>query len=270
MKKFIFLICVSLFLSINTSAYEIPIDITVNGKYIKSDVNPYIKNSRTYVPIRFISEAIGCMVYWENGTAIIEGDKTIMLYPDKDYAYVDGELTAVDAPAELVSNRTFVPLRFVAETFGCDVEWDEKYYCVIIENENININDEYTTTPKYDKDSIFWLARIIESESGGESMDGKTAVGNVVLNRVASSEFPNTIYGVIFDNKHGIQFQPVMNGTIYNEPSLDSYIAAKLALSGHNTAGDSLYFLNPTTASNLWIVYNRTYLCSIGNHDFYL
>lgn len=270
MKKWILLICFLCTLFADTAAYDIPIDITVNGYYIKSDVEPYIKNSRTYVPVRFVSEAIGCDVYWEDGAAIIKGEKTIILYPGENYAVADGETLPLDGGAELVSNRTFVPLRFVAETLGCSVEWDGDYYCVEIEKDGIDVKEESKSDAAYDKDSIFWLARIIESESGGESRDGKIAVGNVVLNRVKSAEFPNTIYGVIFDDNYGIQFQPVMNGTIYNEPSREAYIAAKLALSGYNTAGDSLYFLNPITASDFWIIYNRTYLCSIGNHDFYL
>ncbi len=270
MKKIIFLICFCLLSFMNAAAYEVPIDITVNGDYIKTSVRPYIKNSLTYVPIRFVSEAIGCDVDWTGEAAIIRGEKTIILYPGRDYAVVDGETEKLDGGAELVSDRTFVPLRFVAETLGCEVNWDANYYCVEIEKEDIDVNEDCITNPEYDRDSIFWLARIIESESGGEIMEGKIAVGNVVLNRVESKAFPNTIYGVIFDDAYGIQFQPVMNGTVYNEPSQDSYIAAKLALSGSNTAGESLYFLNPRKSTNFWIMYNREYLCSIGNHDFYL
>lgn len=270
MKKIIFLICLLLLLFVNTEAYDVPIDIMINGNYIKTDAAPYIKNSLTYVPIRFVSEALECEVGWNGGAAIVKGERKIIIYPGKDYAIVNDEKVKLAGRAELVYGRTFVPLRFVAEALGCTVDWNEKYYCVEIEKENIQVKEECIAKTKYDRESIFWLARIIESESGGESKEGKIAVGNVVLNRVESKDFPNTIYGVIFDNMYGIQFQPVMNGTIYNEPSTDSYIAAKLALSGHNTVGESLYFLNPNTASNFWIVYNRKYVCTIGNHDFYL
>lgn len=270
MKKIISMACFIFLLTIGAAAYEMPIDITVNGYYIKSDVKPYIKNSLTYVPVRFVSEALGCEVYWEDGTAIVKGEKTIILYPSKNYAFADGEKIELEGTVELISDRTFVPLRFIAETLGCKVDWDGNCYFVEIEKEDIEVKEEFRVNPEYNKDTIFWLARIIEAESAGESLEGKIAVGNVVLNRVESESFPDTVYGVIFDRNYGIQFQPVMNGAIYNEPSGESYIAAKLALNGNNTAGESLYFLNPNTASDFWIIYNRDYVCSIGNHDFYL
>lgn len=121
-----------------------------------------------------------------------------------------------------------------------------------------------------DADAVFWLSRIISAESKGESLEGQIAVGNVVLNRVKSSEFPNTIYGVIFDDRWGGQFEPVRNGTIYLEPTEQSIFAAKQCLSGVNNIGNCLYFLAPDLAQNFWIPQNRKYVTTIGCHDFYL
>ena len=95
------------------------------------------------------------------------------------------------------------------------------------------------------------------------------AVGTVVLNRVASDEFPNNIYDVIFDRKWGVQFTPVANGTIYDTPTAESVLAAKLCLEGGRVAGDSLYFLAPELTSNHWIMNNREYVTTIGCHWFY-
>ena len=78
----------------------------------------------------------------------------------------------------------------------------------------------------YRPDEVLWLSRIIIAESRGESLLGQIAVGNVVLNRVKSRDFPNTIYGVIFDRKYGVQFTPVANGTIYNTPGYTETLAA--------------------------------------------
>ena len=113
------------------------------------------------------------------------------------------------------------------------------------------------------------LSRIISAESRGEPLEGQIAVGNVVLNRVASADFPDTIYGVIFDDRWGGQFTPVRNGTIYQEPSARSVEAARLCLSGANTAGESLYFLAPALATNHWVMENRTHVVTIGSHWFY-
>lgn len=117
---------------------------------------------------------------------------------------------------------------------------------------------------------LYWLSRIISAESRGEDMTGQIAVGNVVLNRVKSAEFPNTIPSVIFDRKHDVQFTPVSNGTVYLPPTAQSIQAAKRALNGENTAGKALYFYAPALSQGTWINANRTYLKTIGCHRFYL
>ena len=91
-----------------------------------------------------------------------------------------------------------------------------------------------------------------------------------MLNRVKSSEFPNTIYGVIFDDRWGGQFEPVRNGTIYQTPTEESVKAARMCLEGTNVVGNCLYFLAPDLAQNFWIPQNREYVTTIGCHDFYL
>ena len=121
----------------------------------------------------------------------------------------------------------------------------------------------------YTEDDLYWMAHIISAESQGEPLLGKLAVGTVVLNRVASEEFPNTIYDVIFDRQWGVQFTPVANGTVYNEPTEESVLAAKLVLDGARAAGDSLYFLAPDLTNNHWIMENQTYVTTIGCHWFY-
>ena len=105
--------------------------------------------------------------------------------------------------------------------------------------------------------------------SQGEPMEGKIAVGNVVLNRVEHSTFPNTIYGVIFDRRYGVQFTPAANGTIYNTPYYLSVIAAKICLEGETVSDKVIYFLEPSLSTSFWIVENCTFAFEIGCHDFY-
>ena len=121
----------------------------------------------------------------------------------------------------------------------------------------------------YREDEVYWLSRIISSESKGEPLLGQIAVGNVVLNRVKSNAYPNTIWGVIFDRKYGVQFSPVINGTIYDTPSAASVVAAKICLEGFGLSRDAQFFLHPRLATSSWIPKNRPYLFTIGNHDFY-
>ena len=117
---------------------------------------------------------------------------------------------------------------------------------------------------------LYWLSRIIHAEAEAEPYKGKVAVGNVVMNRVKSKNFPNTVKGVIFEYYRDIpQFSPVADGTIYNSPNQDSINAAKDALNGVRPVGTSEYFFNPDKATGRWIVQNKTYVMRIANHVFY-
>ncbi len=120
------------------------------------------------------------------------------------------------------------------------------------------------------RNDLYWLARIIHAESQGEPYQGQVAVGNVVLNRVRSGNFPNSVYGVIFEYFGSIpQFSPVADGSIYNNPSAQSTKAADEAYWGAKPVGNALYFFNPKKAAGSWIVNNRKYMTTIGNHAFY-
>ena len=94
-------------------------------------------------------------------------------------------------------------------------------------------------------------------------------VGDVVMNRVASAAFPNTVKEVIFDSRYGVQFSPVETGSIYSEPSEECVIAAKICLEGYDIVGGALYFVNPDIGVSGWFRQTRTYVTSIGDHDFY-
>ncbi len=116
----------------------------------------------------------------------------------------------------------------------------------------------------------YWLARIIHAEAAGEPYNGKVAVGSVILNRVSSPQFPNSVYNVIFEYYMGIpQFSPVADGTIYNTPSSECIRAAQDALNGIRPVGDATYFFNPSKAAGTWIVRNKQYVGTIGRHVFY-
>jgi N-acetylmuramoyl-L-alanine amidase len=91
-------------------------------------------------------------------------------------------------------------------------------------------------------------------------------VGGVIINRIASPIFPDTVYDVLFDRRYGIQFTPAYSGAIYCTPTEECVIAAKIALDGGNTAGDALYFASTT---HCWAARSRPFEMEIGNHYFY-
>ena len=126
-----------------------------------------------------------------------------------------------------------------------------------------------TASKFYREDEVYWLARIINAESRGEPLIGQIAVGGVVLNRVKSPLYPNTIWSVIFDKKYGVQFSPILDGSIYSEPGYTSILAAKICLEGFSVSDETLFFLYPRASTSSWIPKNREYVFSIGKHDFY-
>ena len=270
-----FLLCFILSFQFFSPAYasvSSNVDVKINENYVKFDISPFIVKSVTYVPVRFFADAVGASVTWNENTenAVIEKNGILVnVIPKEDKAFVDGVLKKTGGTVIHEEGRIFVPVRFLSESLGGYVRWDNYYRNVCVDFENVTVNGSMIDY-SYTDDDVFWLGRIIEAESSGEPLKGKIAVGNVVLNRVKSNEFPNTIYGVIFDRNHGVQFQPIINGAIYNKPSYESMLASKSALKGERPVGDSLYFLNPHTASNFWIVDNREYHTTILNHDFYL
>ena len=95
-------------------------------------------------------------------------------------------------------------------------------------------------------------------------------MGNVVLNRVESDQFPDTIASVVFDQKYAVQFEPVENGTVYSDPYHLSLEAAARVLDGETTVDGALYFYAPDLSPGTRINANRTYLTTIGCHRFYL
>lgn len=120
----------------------------------------------------------------------------------------------------------------------------------------------------YPSEDLFWLTQIIYAESWQQPLAGQIGVGNVVLNRVASPDFPATVFDVIFDMEHNIQFEPITNGSVYAQADEQSRIAACLCLDGYNTVGDSLYFVNPAYGSG-WFDESLDLTITIGGHNFY-
>ena len=115
-----------------------------------------------------------------------------------------------------------------------------------------------------DNYNLYLLAKCIHAEARGEPYIGKVAVGAVILNRVASPDFPNTIYGVIYQPW---AFTCTHDGQINLEPDRASYQAAQDALNGWDPSYGSLYYYNPATATSSWIFSKQT-ITVIGDHVF--
>lgn len=111
---------------------------------------------------------------------------------------------------------------------------------------------------------IEMMAHVVYGESRGESYHGQVAVAAVILNRVESNDFPDTVYDVIFQRN---AFTAVNDGQYNLKPDYNAFHAVKDALLGWDPTNGSVYYYNPKLATDQWI-FTRTVTKQIGNHHF--
>ena len=270
------LLCVSsLLTSVSaTSGYQFPanaasVNLTLDGQSILVGEAAII-DSVTYVPLRSFAELAGAdSITWNASTktaTVKKGTMTMTVTDGAYYIVASGRYFYTSQKVLNINNRLFVPVRPLAKSFCMDLTWNANTRTVILKSTGKTL---VSGAQFYNADDLYWLSRIINAEAGGESLYGQIAVGNVVLNRVAHKQFPNTIYGVIFDRVGGVQFTPVALGTIYRNPTASSVIAAKICLEGTSISNEILFFMNPRISTSNWISKNRPFAFTIGNHDFY-
>lgn len=243
--------------------------INVNVGQQSLSIKGFVFNGVAYIPFRAASNLLPGSKYSYNSatrTSTLKANGLEIVAGDGCYVtYANGRALFNTTPNVIMSDgRLYIPANVFAKAVGMNVNTTSS---------GVSISGGYSPLKSaasyYSDDQVFWLARIIHAESRGESLLGQIAVGNVVMNRVKSAYYPNTIYGVIFDRKYGVQFSPVLDGSIYNTPGYNSILAAKICLEGYDVTGGAFFFLEPRLATSSWIPRTREYAFTIGNHDFY-
>lgn len=146
MKKIITLVLASLLL-ISTTVFAKAPSIEIDGKIIKTDAAPFIEKDRTFVPIRFIGEALNYKVHWNKDKKLVtikNNDRQILMTIGDTNITVNNEKIKNDVAPLIRKDRTYVPLRFVAENMNLKVNWDGKEKKVIINSQKDNITDGIT------------------------------------------------------------------------------------------------------------------------------
>ena len=203
------------------------------------------------------TDALGERVlYWgSRGNDVVELQRKL-----KNWGYYDGSLDGIYGP------DTYNAVRFFQRRNGLSVDGVVgpevfKSLGVNVVNNSQNIANAGTQVTSND---ISLLAKAIYGEARGEPYVGQVAVAAVILNRVNSSAFPNTVSGVIFEP---LAFTAVSDGQFYLTPNSQAYKAARDAINGWDPTGGCLYYFNPVTATSSWI-WTRPHVITIGKHRF--
>ena len=145
-KKFILLILMAIVL-IPSRSYAKDLTILVNDKVVESDVKPYIKDSRTFVPVRFVIEALGGEVLYDTESyplpavlVSLPGDELpLSLFPGYPIALIAEGTLRNDVSPEIINGRTFLPVRFIASFLNFNVQWDEENWTVKLNSKSEDV-----------------------------------------------------------------------------------------------------------------------------------
>ncbi len=266
---FVFMLLFSVFSVTASATGGTSVGVYINNQEFSGNVR--ITDGTTFVGVRQFANTIdpsAKVTYnYSNRTLTISSSKLYMTVKDgASYVVANGRYLYTPSPIFMKNGIMYAPVTLLSKAFDAKISWSNasSSFYITRGSGGILLGDKF-----YREDEVYWLSKIINAESGGEILRGKIAVGNVILNRVRSSYFPNTIYSVIFDKKNGVQFSPIANGTIYKNANSDSVIAAKICLEGYSENNYIFYFINPKLAPNSWVAKNRQFYAQIGNHAFY-
>ena len=243
--------------------------VYIRGRQVSFSPAACMVGDETYVPLREFAEALDPRVEisWneerQRATVTMSG-LTLEVTQGWSFIVANGHYLYLGGRVRNWEGSLMLPVSPLADGFGVEIDWDEETNTVSVTGEVKPISYAY-----YDDYTLYWLSHIIHAEAGVESMEGKIAVGNVVMNRVHNAYWSSDIYDVIFDNSCGVQFSPTEDGSIYQDPSEESIAAAKMVLDGADVAGNSLFFVNPDIGYTGWFERNCELVAVIGNHDFY-
>ena len=247
---------------------QIDTALCVDGEYVSVEVARVQHDGVTYVALAPMAKELdeSVQIGWDgsSSTVTVKSSKlSLTAKVGQPYIQANGRYLYVPEGVQMVGGKVTVPLSVLVKAFDARLSWDAASGTVVVNRGSgaIQSGDSY-----YNQDDLFWLSRIIQAECGNQPLEGRMAVGNVVLNRVKNPAFPSTVKGVLSQKN---QFTTWKNGALANRtPTATSVIAAKLVLDGgevESTKGATFFDSN----SNSWAARNKTCVAVIGNHKFY-
>ncbi len=252
--------------------FTIPIDVTVNGDFVKCIAKPYSDDGVTYIPLRSFADILSAPITWneeDQSATFTKNDVTFTFYADKQVCLVNGYVCE-NGYAQMQNDEImFIPLRFVCEYLGYTVTWDNFYYIEDVVAPG-NVNPEHCKDFSYTRNDLLWLAKINYVECGAESVRTRIGIANTVVNRMRSPIYPNNIPDAITDVKHGVQYPPAHTARFKTVvPSWTSMVAAKCALNGVELVGDSVAFVHVNAIHRSWPGTHMNHYTTIGVVAFF-
>lgn len=262
----------------------------LNGKQI-TNMKLMNVNGVPYCMVKYFFEnsLATAKVYWANNGSNVQGTTTngesltLLAQPGSQYMYVNGQSVYVPNGVKIKDGYTMAPIDQLAAVFSGSstyFDWNLNAYVVTTGTylaasaaqtapaaqpaANTTSADSYQSSGNYDPQALDLIARVINAEAGSMSLEGKVSVGNVIMNRVASPEFPNTVYGVLYQRN---QFTVVNSARFQNTPSAESVTAAKMAMDGVNYVPGAMFY--NVSGMRTWASTHRPYLMTFQGHDFY-
>ena len=233
----------------------------------------YVSGEAVFLPPEAVCAAAGLSMSWsEDGGTLTLSVPGAVLTGHKDDGYFEADGRYIYAPdGWLVKGDVlYLPSDAVERLFGVKINVSEKRDRLELSTDKLAVISGGASYYElnYDAELLYWLPQIINAEAKFEPLAGQIGVGNVVMNRLSSPDFPDTIFEVIYDTEHTVQFEPISTGGIFQEPTEQATIAAYLCLEGYSTVGGSLYFVNPEFGSG-WFDSSLELVDTIGHHNFY-
>jgi len=237
---------------------------------------PDLVEGTTLIPLQDMAGLLGGHIYPSPDGKILrlayENQSYLLFCSRTEARGPDGEILLSVAPY-WQQNSLMVPVRFMAQVFGFDVLWHAELN--VVELQGITIPEDffrqYAEQVRQQQfiynisdEELDLLLHLISAESPDEPLEGQVAVAAVVLNRVESPHFPNTVWDVIMQPR---QFSPVWNGQIKRPIVPTAEEAAMRALRGVDPTNGALYFFNPRRTNDAFL-WSLTPLVDIGDHRF--
>lgn len=220
-------------------------------------VRTFLENTLTQTNIYWANNQLEATGYAADGSLL-----ALIAHPGNCYLTANGRYLYIADNVQFSDCQTIAPVNVLASLFpGSTVDWDQTADTVRVEvaGQLLASGADF-----YDAQDLNLISRIINCEAGNQPLIGKIAVGNVILNRVASSRFPNTVYGVLYARN---QFTVVNYAAFQKEPNAESVLAAKLALDGAVILPNAYYYCR--AGLSCWTSRNCPFVATIGDHSFY-